>query len=314
MLHDNGILVLGAGELGMAVLRTLVRKTAPAAIPVAVLLRPSTIESTDPVKQKDVAELRSLCVQIVPGDLTNQPAAALAAVFGQFDTIISCTGFVGGPGVQLKIARAALDAEVRRYFPWQFGVDYDVIGRGSAQDLFDEQLDVRDLLRSQQRTEWVIVSTGMFTSFLFEPSFGVVDLARNTVNALGSWDNAVTVTTAEDIGALTTEIVLSSPQIANQVLHVAGDTVTYRQLADTIDRLAGTQVVRTVWGVNDLTRQLALDPNDALRKYRVVFAEGRGVAWDHKVTFNAHRGIAVSGLEAWMRSNAPHCPSRTEVD
>jgi hypothetical protein len=29
MLHDNGILVLGAGELGMAVLRTLVRRTAP---------------------------------------------------------------------------------------------------------------------------------------------------------------------------------------------------------------------------------------------------------------------------------------------
>jgi len=28
----------------------------------------------------------------------------------------------------------------------------------------------------------VIVSTGMFTSFLFEPSFGVVDLAQNTVH------------------------------------------------------------------------------------------------------------------------------------
>jgi len=68
------------------------------------------------------------------------------------------------------LARAVLDAGVRRYVPWQFGVDYDVIGRGSAQDLFDEQLDVRDALRSQSGTEWVIISTGMFTSFLFEPS------------------------------------------------------------------------------------------------------------------------------------------------
>lgn len=304
MLHDNGILVLGAGELGMAVVRTLVRRTAPAAIPVTVLLRPATIQSTDPVKQKDVAELRSLGVEIVPGDLSDQSGTALAAIFRRFDTVISCTGFAGGPGVQLKLARAALDAGVKRYFPWQFGVDYEVIGRGSAQDLFDEQLDVRDLLRSQVQTEWVIVSTGMFTSFLFEPAFGVVDLARNTVNALGGWDNAVTVTTAEDIGALTTEIVFSEPRIANQVVYIAGDTVTYRQLADTIDRLMGTEVLRSAWSVDELKRKLVQEPGDSLRKYRVVFAEGRGVAWDQQSTFNAQRGIAVSGLEEWMRSNA----------
>ena len=304
MLHDNGILVLGAGELGMAVVRTLVRRTAPAAIPVAVLLRPATIQSADPVKQKDAAELRSLGVEIVPGDLSDQSGTELAAIFRRFDTVISCTGFVGGPGVQLKLARAALDAGVKRYFPWQFGVDYEVIGRGSAQDLFDEQLDVRDLLRSQVQTEWVIVSTGMFTSFLFEPAFGVVDLARNTVNALGGWDNAVTVTTAEDIGALTTEIVFSEPRIANQVVYIAGDTVTYRQLADTIDRLMGTEVLRSAWSVDELKRKLVQEPGDSLRKYRVVFAEGRGVAWDQQSTFNAQRGIAVSGLEEWMRSNA----------
>jgi hypothetical protein len=303
-LHDNGILVLGAGELGMAVVRTLVRRTAPAAIPVAVLLRPATTQSTDPVKQKDVEELRSLGVEIVPGDLSDQSGAALAAIFRRFDTVISCTGFVGGPGVQLKLARAVLDAGIKRYFPWQFGVDYEVIGRGSAQDLFDEQLDVRDLLRSQVQTEWVIVSTGMFTSFLFEPAFGVVDLARNTVNALGGWDNAVTVTTAEDIGALTTEIVFSEPRIANQVVYIAGDTVTYRQLADTIDRLMGTEVLRSAWSVDELKRKLVQEPGDSLRKYRVVFAEGRGVAWDQQSTFNAQRGIAVSGLEEWMRSNA----------
>src|SRR4029079_6477685 len=100
-------------------------------------------------------------------------------------------------------------ADVNRYLPVEFGVDDDVIVKGSAQDLFDEQLDVRNLLRGQDRTEWVIVSTGMFPRFLFEHSLGVVDLARNTVHALGAWDNAVTVTTAEDIGALTAQILLA---------------------------------------------------------------------------------------------------------
>jgi hypothetical protein len=205
--------------------------------------------------------------------------------------------------VQRKLARAALDASVKRYFPWQFGVDYDVIGRGSAQDLFDEQLDVRDLLRSQDQTEWVIVSTGMFTSFLFEPSFGVVDLARNTVNALGSWDNAVTVTTADDIGALTAEIVFAEPRFVNQVVHVAGDTITYRQLADTVDSMLNRNVRRVKWSVPELERELAQEPGNSIRKYRAVFAAGKGVAWDKSRTFNAQRGISACGIEDWMRQN-----------
>ena len=81
----------------------------------------------------------------------------------------NCVGFAAGPGTQRKLAHAALDSGVKRYFPWQFGVDYDAIGRGGPQDLFDEQLDVRELWRGQDRTEWVIVSTGMFNSFI-QPS------------------------------------------------------------------------------------------------------------------------------------------------
>ncbi|MCC8395574.1 aromatic alcohol reductase [Paraburkholderia sp. MMS20-SJTR3] len=310
MLNDNdndnhkAILVLGAGELGMAVLRNLARHPRRAAgVPIAVLLRPSALRSVDQAKRKELAELRELGIEFVEGDLARQSCIELAATFRRFDTVISCTGFVGGPGVQLKIAQAALEAGIRRYFPWQFGVDYDVIGRGSAQDLFDEQLDVRDLLRAQSRTEWVIVSTGMFTSFLFEPTFGVVDLAMNRVNALGNLDTAVTVTTAEDIGVMTAEVLFEEPRIANRVVHIAGDTVTYREVADTLDRALGIRVERAEWSVPELERQLAEAPGDALRKYRVVFAEGRGVAWDKAQTFNARKGIRLCGIESWVRDN-----------
>ncbi|HEY2000170.1 NmrA family NAD(P)-binding protein, partial [Paraburkholderia sp.] len=181
--------------------------------------------------------------------------------------------------------------------------DYDVIGRGSAQDLFDEQLDVRDLLRSQEQTEWVIVSTGMFTSFLFEPSFGVVNLQVGTVHALGSWDNAVTVTTAADIGAATVEIVFSEPRVANRIVYLAGDTVTYRQLANAVDAILSLNVRRVVWSVPQLAEELTLEPDNSIRKYRVVFAQGAGVAWHKDRTFNAQHGIAVSDMEEWMRKN-----------
>ncbi|MFY1947123.1 aromatic alcohol reductase [Achromobacter xylosoxidans] len=301
MSNPDATLVLGAGQLGLAMLRSLAPHAAPGTL--AVLLRPSSLRTDDPQKQRDLATLRALGVQIVSGDLLAQPAAELAALFGRFGTVVSCTGFVGGPGVQRKIARAALDGGVRRFVPWQFGVDYDLIGRGSPQDLFDEQLDVRDMLRAQSATEWLIVSTGMFTSFLFEPAFGVVDLAARRVNALGGWDTQVTVTTADDIGALTAAILRAEPRLANQVVYVAGDTVSYRQLADTVDRALGIETQRQARTVPALMRELAAAPGDPMRKYRAVFAQGRGVAWDPARTFNAARGIATQGLAAWVREN-----------
>lgn len=297
MPDDMSILVLGAGELGMAVLRSLTMYPDAA---VTVLLRPSTINSPDLAKQRDLAAIRALGVDVLPGDLAAASPAELAGLLRPFDTVINCTGFVGGKGTQLKITHAALDAQVKRYIPWQFGVDYDMCGRGTAQDLFDEQLDVRDLLRGQQETEWIIISTGMFTSFLFEPSFGVIDLAENTVHALGSFENAVTVTTAEDIGTLTAKIVFAKPRIKNQVVYTAGDTVTYARLADIVDAVLGRRVDRVEWSVAWLQSELAQDPDNALKKYRVVFADGKGVAWDKADTFNAQQGFETVDVERWL--------------
>jgi hypothetical protein len=152
----------------------------------------------------------------------------------------------------------------------------------------------------------------MFTSFLLEPSFGVVDLAAQTVNALGSLDNAVTVTMPEDIAALTAEILFAGPRISNEVVYVAGDTVTYRQVADTVDKVFGITVQRNEWTVSELDERLDEEPQDALRKYRVVFAQGRGVAWNKTRTFNAKKNIRVCGLEEWARSNLSYTPSDSE--
>ena len=298
--NDANFLVLGAGELGMPVLRALAgRVGSDGKDRVSVLLRPAAMASRDPAKTGDLDELRSLGVTLVPGDLAAASVTELAHLFGRFDTVVSCVGFASGTGTQLKLAQAALAGNVRRYVPWQFGVDYDLIGRGSAQDLFDEQLDVRDLLRGQRRTGWIIVSTGMFTSFLFEPSFGVVDMHRPLVRALGTLDTEVTVTTPDDIGTLTTEILFSTPLIDSDIVHVGGDTLSYGRLAEIIEQVTGKQVERSVWTEAQLAAELAAEPDDSLRKYRAVFAAGRGVAWNMADTFNAQRGIATTDVAAW---------------
>ncbi len=291
---NDRILILGAGELGLAVLRELAER--PAAH-VTVMLRQSALDATSSTQTLEV--LKTLGVEALAGDVVNDSEQQLAAIFSGFDTVVSCLGFVAGAGTQLKLARAALQSDIKRFVPWQFGVDYDVIGRGSPQDLFDEQLDVRDLLRHQTRVQWLIISTGMFTSFLFESGFGVVDLSENTVRALGSWENAVTVTTPEDIGRLTAAI-LFEPALVNQVVYVAGDTLTYGELADTVDRVLDRAVERIEWTVPALKADLAAAPGDPIRKYRAVFAEGRGVAWDKATTYNVVRHIETTTVAQWI--------------
>lgn len=302
--QSTKILVIGAGELGMPVLRNVARRaTDVPGSSVDVLLRPSTIDSPSPTKQRDVAEIRSLDIGIVPGDLVESTVDDLAAIFSSYDTVIGCTGITAGLDTPMKVARAALQAELPRYFPWQFGVDFDVIGRGSPQDIFDAQLDVRDLLRSQSDTEWVIISTGMFMNYLFEPGSGMVDLPSHTVNALGTPSTAVTVTTPEDIGALTAEILFAEPRIQNEIVYVAGDTITYGQLAETLEEVLGRPFELRVWPETLLMEELAADPDNMTRKYRAAFAQGRGVAWDKEGTFNARQGISTTTLREWVTAN-----------
>lgn len=298
------ILVIGAGELGMPVLRNVVRRSAEVSGSVVdVLLRETTIDSTLPTKQRDLAEIRDLGIGIVRGDLVDSTVDDLAAVFADYDTVIGCTGITAGLDTPMKVAQAALQAQLPRYFPWQFGVDFDVIGRGSPQDIFDSQLDVRDLLRSQHDTEWVIISTGMFMNYLFDAGSGMVDLPNRTVNALGSADTAVTVTTPEDIGALTAEILFAEPRIRDEIVFVAGDTITYGQLAETLETELGEPFDLRIWPEQLLMAELAADPDDMTRKYRAVFAQGRGVAWDKSDTFNARHDIPTTTLRQWVAQN-----------
>ncbi|MBS7809655.1 aromatic alcohol reductase [Roseococcus pinisoli] len=293
--RPQATLVVGAGELGLAMLRSLSEWAGAGRL--GVLLRPLRDGEAD-----GSALLRGMSVAIVRADLATETEAGLAAIFREFGTVICCSGFVGGPGTQRRITAAVLRAGVGRYVPWQFGVDYDVVGRGSGQEVWDEQLDVRDMLRAQSRTRWVIVSTGMFTSFLFEPSFGVVDLGKGRVHALGSWDNRLTLTTPEDIGRLTTAILAQEPPIEDEVVHVAGDTLSYAQLADTVESHLGRPVERRLWSLDRLRAAAAAHPGDGMRKYHLAFARDAGVAWDKERSFNAARGIPVTDVPTWLRA------------
>lgn len=140
-------------------------------------------------------------------------------------------------------------------------------------------------------------------SFLFEEAFGVVGKDLDVVRCLGEWGNRVTVTRVEDIGKVVAEIVLGNRDVEGEsrVVFIAGETISYGRLVEVVEKVTGKAVEREEWSVRFLEERLAEAPEDGMKKYRVVFAEGKGVAWDMEKTLNAKRGMELQGVEEWLR-------------
>ncbi|MGV7095225.1 aromatic alcohol reductase [Desulfovibrio sp. QI0434] len=297
----NTVLVLGAGQLGMPVLRAMSKKTHKnPSTKISVLLKEEASHAVSGSRKARLDELRALGISVVEGDLQRQSIDELSTIFRQFGAVINCSGFVGGPGTQIKITTAVLNAGVTRYFPWQFGVDYDIVGKGSGQEVWDEQLEVRHLLRGQSETDWTIVSTGIFTSYLFEPSFGVVDEKKHTVYGLGDWQHSITLTTPEDIGMLTAEIFFYQPEIRNKIVYIAGDTLKYSEIAELMESRWGDITERKLLTKEMLVEDVRNSPNDTAAKYRLAFARPDGVAWSMANTFNFQQGIKTTTAVQWL--------------
>jgi hypothetical protein len=294
---NNSFLVIGTGEVGLAVLNSLQAYQQSHALHIGVLVQRSRLE-TDHISQN--SKLKNVTIE--SADLVEDSIADLATIFAKYDTVICCSGFSIGAGMQVKITKAVLQAGIRRYVPWQFGADYDKIGRGSAQPVFDEQLDVRDLLRSQNKTHWVIISTGMITSFLFREDFGVISLSNKVVHALGDWNHALTLTSCEDIGALTAAILFYQPELLDQVVFVAGDTVTFEEIANKMETLFGTKFDRVLWSIPFLKEKLDKEPDNIFNRYRLVFTHP-GVTWPMSATFNVQNNISTISIEQWAKEN-----------
>ncbi len=90
----------------------------------------------------------------------------------------------------------------------------------------------------------------------------------------------MTVTSPADIGRLTTAIYLHQPRIVNEVTFVAGETTSYRQLADTVERVTQQTFSKAVHTLPALLDQLRTDPDNAMLRYRAAFARGWRVVAD----------------------------------
>ncbi|KAI1268339.1 NAD(P)-binding protein [Xylariaceae sp. FL1019] len=252
-------------RLGTAMLSGLTSHPSISTSSITVLLRPSS----SPAKEETIASLRSSGAEIIRGDVVLDPEDTLVNLFVNFDTII-------GLGHRL------------------------LVGQGSAQDSLDEQLEVRRLLRAQQEVDWVVVSTGLFISFLFVPEVGPVDLKARRLRGLGSWETRVSLTSPKDIGRVTAEIVFEPQGTSRQVVYVAGDTVSYGEVANLVEDKFNGEWERKSWDLNALSRKLKDGPDDGMVKYKNVFGFGKGVAWNMKCTVNEERGLSMQSVKEYL--------------
>ena len=116
------------------------------------------------------------------------------------------------------------------------------------------------------------------------------------MRALGSWDFQLTLTTPEDIGRLTALVARNWREYADQVVYLAGDTLSYAELAE----LLGPSFERELWSVEHLRSQLQQHPDDTMRKYRLAFARPDGVAWPKQSSLNARLSIPTVDVATWL--------------
>jgi uncharacterized protein YbjT (DUF2867 family) len=303
-MNNTKILLLGAGELGTAFLPHL------SALPNTHI----TLAVRSPT---NYTHLASSNVSPTALDITSD-SMSLAQTFSQYDILISATGFGQSPSTVLKLTNEVLEAGRLKkargdsnlwFFPWQWGVDYDVTSDGQGlMPLFGAQKDARDLLRAEAvgaNVRWTVVSTGIFMSFLFEQFWGIVDRSQEEhgkviVRALGDWTHKVTVTDVHDIGRVLARILSGDVDAENTVLYVAGDTVSYGELADIVAKVSEMSVAREAWSVPYLEEDLRKDPENGIKKYRLVFAR-EGVWWNMDQTVNEKLGMDMLRVEEYAR-------------
>ena len=102
---------------------------------------------------------------------------------------------------------------------------------------------------------------------------------------------------------MTAAVLIAEPPIADQVAFVVGDTMTYGQAADLVEQVSGKSLTREVWTLSQLRTRRVAHPENAMAKYDVVFAEGRGVAWSRDNTFNQGHHIPVTDLRQCLATN-----------
>ncbi len=115
--HAEKVLVLGAGQLGAAVLDALVPAVIERQGTVSVIVSPAAWDEAGQLRSANHQALADAGATFLAVDIAGSAMETLADQFRGFTTVINCMGFVAGPGTQLKNYPRGAGGRGTRYFP-----------------------------------------------------------------------------------------------------------------------------------------------------------------------------------------------------
>jgi hypothetical protein len=105
------------------------------------------------------------------------------------------------------------------------------------------------------------------------------------------------------IGRAVAEVVFEPEGTEDRVVYVAGDTVSYGEVADIVEAGFGGGFKRELWDREYLRKRLEQEPEDLMLKYQNVFGAGVGVSWEMEKTLNYQRRLKLTDLRKYVEEN-----------
>ena len=211
------------GDLGGRIARQLITRGAN----LRVLVRPGTDTSR-------TRELREAGVEIQETDFEDAEdltdacrgaACVVSALSGLEEVIL---------GAQGRLLSAAESAEVERFIPSDFSLDFTRLRRGTNRNLDLRKTFHDRLARSPLRATSIL--NGMFTDLLNGEAPFVVDRIHRVIY-YGSEEQKMDFTTMDDTAAYTAAAAMDPA--TPRVLRIAGDVLDARGLAEAASRARG---------------------------------------------------------------------------
>ncbi len=223
------MLVGGTGALGRQIAANLLAKED---VHLTLLARADNPDRPD--RQAVLQALTERGATVVQGDV--EDPASLDDPLQGIETVVSAlSGFTKGVP-QANLLHAAQRAGVRRFIPSLYGYDFRRVALGENA-LTDLDIQAAQAVEASG-IPYTFVLCGLFTESLLNPFFGVFDFDNRRVSYWGDGNTPLDVTSMWDVAQYTAEAVVD-PTPGNTVLEVAGDVVSFNDIARLYEEVKG---------------------------------------------------------------------------
>lgn len=255
-METTTIAVAGAtGDLGYRITKALIARGAK----VRAIVREDT-------SKEKVQRLQKVGVEVVEVDL-NDVLQVAKAVSGASCVVSALAGLKDViVDTQLAILQGAIKADVPRFIPSDFSIDFTNLPPGSNRN-FDLRREFHQHLNRAS-----IAPTSIFNGAFTEILVGTAPIILSKWKRILYWQDAdllMNFTAIDDTAAYTAAVALDSS--APRTLHIAGDQISARELAVIMSEVSGKKF--------SLLRAGSLSMLERLIKVTRVFVPGKSTIY-----------------------------------